>query len=256
MNRLTVLGCRAGSPRSGCATSGYLLEIERRRILLDCGPGVATALSAVMEPSELDAIIVSHRHADHCADLVALAYHQTFPTLRRPIPLFAPTGFTDLFDRLDDVWGIPSLSLMRTPLTSAFDVTEIEPGTPFTAAGVAVATVAGEHPVPVLATRFPAADLAFTGDTGWSESLPDWACDVGTLLCEATYPDGSEIELARHGHLTGSLAGRLARRASAGHLVLTHFAELDEVDLIRSQAASEFDGRLSVANPGARFDLG
>ena len=84
---LVVLGCCAGMPGGGQASSGYLVATSRCRILLDCGPGVAVALSAHGGAGGLDAIVVTHLHPDHCYDLLPIG--TTLPggryLVRRPL---------------------------------------------------------------------------------------------------------------------------------------------------------------------------
>ena len=72
--KLTVLGCNGPYPAAGGACSGYLLEAENTRVLLDCGTGVLAALPARMAPEELDAVVLSHLHYDHMSDMLPLIY--------------------------------------------------------------------------------------------------------------------------------------------------------------------------------------
>ena len=65
---LTVLGSGASVARPGAANSGYLVESARARVLVDCGAGVAARLLGATDPAALDAIIISHTHADHCVE--------------------------------------------------------------------------------------------------------------------------------------------------------------------------------------------
>ena len=95
-------------PADGQASSAYLVSTGSTRLLLDCGPGALTALSAVTTPAALDGIIISHLHSDHCYDLLPLgkslltgrlADPARYPTLPHagvvpgpPIPLWVPAG--------------------------------------------------------------------------------------------------------------------------------------------------------------------
>lgn len=247
---LTVIGCRAGSPDAESPASGYLLSAGAKQVLLDCGPGTIAAAAGHTDLGALDGVVVSHRHADHAADLVALAYHRAWPVRRPPLPLIAPTGFSDVLDGLDDVWGIPTIDDLRRPLGDAFDLVEVEPGTDAQIAGLRLQTARGAHPVPVLCIRFPDLGLAYTADTGFTETLVRWAANVPVLLAEATYVEATAHDLDGHGHLTGRLAGRLAAEAGVGQLVLTHFADRSLTDVARAEAATRYDGPITVATPG------
>jgi ribonuclease BN (tRNA processing enzyme) len=70
--RLTVLGRSPASPNPGEACAGYLVEGGGARLLVDIGPGVVSQLVRRHHPDELDAVVVSHMHADHVLDLVTL----------------------------------------------------------------------------------------------------------------------------------------------------------------------------------------
>lgn len=252
---LTVLGCRAGSPDAGSPASGYLLRAGDTTVLLDCGPGTVSAAAARTDMAALDAVVISHQHADHAADLVALAYHRTFPERLPPLPLLAPLGFAGVMAGLDAVWGIPTLAELRRPLTDAFDLAEVRPGATTEVAGLALQTEPGVHPVPVLCTRWPDVGLAYTADTGYSEGLVRWAADVPVLLAEATYVESTARDLDGHGHLTGTLAGRLAAAAGAGRLVLTHFADRSRAAEAAAEARAVFTGPIATARPGLAIPL-
>ena len=71
---LTVLGRHGPYPRPGGACSGYLIEDGATRVLVDCGSGVLSRLLGILRPEELDAIVLSHLHFDHCSDLFVMRY--------------------------------------------------------------------------------------------------------------------------------------------------------------------------------------
>ncbi len=102
--RLTVLGC-AGTfpgPRSGC--SSYLVEHDGFRLLLDAGNGAVGALQRHGGLLDLDAVLLSHLHADHCVDLVAYAYARIYPPAGPPppLPVYGPGGTEERLVRVFD----------------------------------------------------------------------------------------------------------------------------------------------------------
>lgn len=141
--QVTVLGCRSGMPADGQASSGYLVETASARVLLDCGPGIATALSAVSDATMLDAIVVSHLHADHCYDLLPVGKSLLSATMRFPggpearadearaVPLLVPAGARELFDRWAALFPVTTMPLLDKAFERAFDVHEYEPGEVF-----------------------------------------------------------------------------------------------------------------------------
>jgi ribonuclease BN (tRNA processing enzyme) len=259
-------------PADGQASSGYLVSTASARILLDCGPGVATALSAIAHPSELDAVIISHLHADHCYDLLTLGKTllsgrlldpERFPTLpdaRRkewpPVPLYVPTGGRARLDVLASAFPVPTVPTLDRSFDLAFEVHEYEPSDTFTVGDCKISMHPTKHSLPNCGTRIESEEgtFAFTGDTTSTPALVTLAQDVDLLLTEATLelPD-----LTRHGHLCASEAGEVAAAAEVGQLVLTHFITADETWLNGRKADAErfFGGPVHIAAPGSTFEI-
>jgi ribonuclease BN (tRNA processing enzyme) len=275
---LTVLGCRSGMPAAGQASSGYLLTTGTQTVLLDCGPGVATALSAVIEPTELTAVVISHLHSDHCYDLLPLGkqlLHALAARLRTEhpdtnpidalqridaagprIPLYVPEGSRAVLDRLAALFPVTTAPILDRAFDIAFDVREYRPGDEIELPGARLSLHPLRHAAPNCGTRVTAggATFAYTGDTGPTEDLDPLAADVDLLLAEATLdaPDPGP-----HGHLSAADAGAAAARNGVRELVLTHFPSGDPelLDARRRAAAAEFVGPIRTAAPGARFPV-
>jgi ribonuclease BN (tRNA processing enzyme) len=252
---LTILGCWAGGPRGGQAASGYLISAGTAHLLVDCGPGVALALSAQQAGAGLSAVLISHRHADHCADLLALAYRRCFPLALPPLPLYGPPDLRQVLDGLDTLFGIPSLPDLARPLSRAFDFRPVEPGTSITAAGLRVDTLPARHPVPTLALRWPELGLAYTADGALTPALIAFVRAIPTLLAESTYLSAEGHDLNGHGHMTAAQAGALARQARASRLILTHFADAVVAERCASTAAQVYPGPLLTARAGLTVQL-
>lgn len=253
--RLVVLGASACAPTSLGAAVGYLLEHDGGTTLVDCGPGVVAELARRGDLARLTSVVVSHEHADHSADLVALGYRRGFPERLDPLPLRAPTGFRRRVDGLDAVYGIPTLPDLAAPLGQAFDLTEVEPGETVEVDGTVLATTRAVHPVPTLTMRFEDLGLAYTADTGMSDALVEACRDVPVLLAEATYRDAAGVDVSAHGHLTGRTVGELARAAGVGRLVVTHLADPADGPEILAEARAVFDGPVDLAVPGMEIAL-
>lgn len=255
MNSLTIIGNNAGSPSATGPAASYLLTIGQTKVLIDAGSGSLAGLAARGVSRDVDGIVISHRHADHSLDLVAYAYHQSFPEQRPPLALYGPPGFGTYLDELDRVHGIPTLPTMLTPLRTQFALTEVPLGSSFTVAGLRVDTVAAAHPVPCMSMRFPEVGLVYTADTALTDDLITLSAGADVLLAEATYPTSDGRDVTTHGHMSGLEAGRLARLARAGQLVLTHLGDYADVEATVANARSEFDGPVSVARVGAELPL-
>jgi ribonuclease BN (tRNA processing enzyme) len=246
----TVLGCRAGAPAGGVAASGYVLQAGGQTLLIDCGPGIALEVTRQEWLNPLDGIIISHAHADHCADLLPLAYQRRFPELRPVLPVWGPAGVAQVMAGLDSIFGIPSLPALATPLTSAFAFTAVQPGTVFSSGALTIETLRTQHPTPTMALRFPGLGIVYTADGAMTDALVAFARGARLLIAEATYLTGEGRDLAGHGHLTGVLAGQLAQKAGVQELLLTHFADMALADATRSAAAAYFEGNIHLAHPG------
>ncbi len=269
---LTVLGCRQGMPADGQASSSYIVTEGTTRVLLDCGPGGATALSAVTHVSTLDAVVVSHLHSDHCFDLLPLGKtllsarmrdDRRFPTLPRlgatewpPLPLHVPAGGKAALTALAAALPVPTYPLLDRSFDLAFDVTEYEPGDILTAGSLEIRLYPLHHSLANCGMRVtgPAGTLAYSGDTFDVPGLIELAHGVDLLLCEATLelPDDSV-----HGHLSAAQAGEVAAAAGVGELVLTHFITADPEWLAARRADAEraFAGPVHLASPGRRFEV-
>lgn len=262
-------------PADGQPSSGYLVEDGPARVLLDCGPGVATALSAVTGPEALDAVVLSHLHSDHCYDLLPLGKGLLQARARRVlaerggdpmdalrhldqdtpgVPLYVPEGGRALLDRLAALFAMPTFPLLDKAFEIAFAVREYRPGDVVELAGCRLSLHLLRHAAPNCGTRVetPAGSLAYTGDTGLADGLGPLARGVDLLLAEATL---EATDTGPHGHLSAADAGSVAAAHGVGELVLTHFVSADPAHLAaqRAAAAAVFDGPVRIAQPGMRF---
>ena len=249
-SELTILGCRAGAPARNIAAPGYLLSHGNQQILIDCGPGVVMGLTADAGHDSLSAIIISHEHADHCLDLLALAYYRRFPVLLPPVPLYGPPSLKRALDLLDKAFDIPTLPTLSRPLAAAFPFTPVVPGQGFTIGELRVDTLASQHPVETLCLRFPDLGVVYTADGALSDALVGFASGARLLLSEATYPTPDGHNLLEHGHMTAFQAGTLAREAQAETLILTHLSDYSQAALSCQEARRAFGGHTVLASPG------
>jgi len=258
-------------PANGQPSSGYLVATSEATILLDCGPGIATALGAVAAPHELSAVIVSHLHLDHCYDLLPLGKSLLARALRYPrageapqawadidaVPLYVPASAAAVLGQLAALFPVTTAPVLDRTFDLAFDVREYEPGTRFTVGDMTVSLHELRHSAPNCGIRIESAEgcLAYTGDTGVSPGLLPLAAGTDLFLAEATL---SATDHGPHGHLSAADAARAARDAGASALVLTHFpsAEPDWLLARRDEAAREFAGNIHLARPGATFEVG
>ena len=249
--RLTVLGSSPSWPNAGGACSGYLVEQDDTALLLDCGSGVVGKLREVRDYADVDAVVVSHLHADHVLDLVVFASALTYGPRRLPAPdLHAPAGAGERLRELCRGGGMPADHIER-----AFGLREYAPQDVLAIGPLEVRF----QPVPHVGLTFAVgvqagpARLVFGADHGPSDGLVDFARGTGLLLLEATIdrpePDGQRV------HLTPREAGEHAARAGAGRLVLTHRSDELDADAALAVATEAFAGPVALARPGAIFEL-
>jgi ribonuclease BN (tRNA processing enzyme) len=220
--KLTVVGCSPAWPNPGSAHSGYLVTSGDRRLLLDCGPGVLARLREAEPWPTIDAIVLTHLHLDHCGDLVPWLWgHVLGPAKEIPGPqLFVPPA------------GLARISAFA-PLgrfLEVFGVHEYADGDTFEAAGHLVTPRAVIHygePAFALRVEHDGRILAYSGDSGPTQSLVEVAWDADAFLCEATL---LEREPEPHGHLSAAEARVIAAEAGAKRLLITHRGSEHPVD--------------------------
>jgi ribonuclease BN (tRNA processing enzyme) len=253
---LLVLGCHAGMPADGRASSGYLVTTDACRILLDCGPGVATTLSAHGGPGTLDAIVISHLHPDHCYDLLPIGTTLLRASRSAPVPLYGPSGTRRLLHDLAGLFPLRADPGEGTPFHHAFTVQEYRPGDAVHVGDCTLSLYGLRHAVPNCGVRIQSADatMAYTGDTDPTDSLTRLADGVDLLLAEATLAD---VDTSGYGHLCAADAARVAADAGVGQLVLTHLGSTDPnwAQARRADAARMFHGPVHLAYPGARYQI-
>lgn len=240
---------------AGGRSSGYLLRHDDAAVLIDCGPGTAVSLGRGGWLGRLDAVVITHQHADHAADVIGLAYARRFPDPLPRIPLLAPAPTLGVLRRLDDLFAVPSLPQMARTIAASFESSPLKmDGIPAAIAGLLrLASYPVAHAVPSAALRFSAGQesVTFSSDTGACGALIEAASHADLFLCEATYLDASPAELDHHGHLTPELAAAAASDAGARQLVLTHLARACDAAAAVAAASRHFDAApITVATPG------
>jgi ribonuclease BN (tRNA processing enzyme) len=239
--RLTVIGGSGGYPGRGRPCSGYVVEADGFALLIDPGYGVATALS-VGDGLTFDAVLISHAHPDHCADLNPILRARAWAD--RPLP---PLPVHALPGALDAVLALDRPEV----LADSYVLGDLERGEELSIGPFRVLTASLPHPRPNLGFRITAGgrSLVYTGDCGPSDALIRLADSASILLAEATYAETAPSEIV------GSLssAADVGREAAAGgvqRLVLTHLMpDTNEANAVAA-ATRYFAGPIAVARPG------
>ncbi|GAA2260916.1 MULTISPECIES: MBL fold metallo-hydrolase [Kitasatospora] len=250
--RLTVLGCATPFPSVDNPCSGYLVSSGDTRVWVDAGSGTLGPLQRHARLDELDAIWISHLHADHSADLLTAYYGALYADVRlaAPIPLYGPPG---IVDRLA---GFLTNTSVRSPIESAFAVTELHDGHQVNVGPLRLTSRAVAHGIPAFALRVEVAgrSLVYSGDTAPCAGLTSLADGCDVLLCEAESAkvptEGDQV------HHTPEDAGETASAARAGRLIVTHVGRFLTPQQAVARASARFNGPTDYAAPGATFEIG
>jgi ribonuclease BN (tRNA processing enzyme) len=245
--KLTVLGCAGSFPGPDSPCSAYLIEADGFRLLLDFGTGSLSGLQRYASLTSVDAILLSHLHADHMLDACSYVVVRRYaPEGAYPVlPLYGPAGVST---RLASAYG-------EGMLDDVYEFHELAPGT-FTIGPLTVTAERVNHPVETYGVRVEHGGrvLAYSADTAPCDALLRLAHNADLFLCEASYNDGDDNPPDLH--LTGRDAGEAATKAGAARLVLTHLvaAWCSEANTVESASAA-FAGPVEVARPGARYEV-
>jgi ribonuclease BN (tRNA processing enzyme) len=253
--RLTVLGRSPASPNPGEACAGYLVEEGGSRVLLDIGPGVVAQLVNRHHPDELDAVVVSHMHADHMLDLVTLRY--VYPWRARPsdkrLRVVMPPGSADQV--LDLARGVGNARHFE----DCFRLSEHDGRSTMAFGGLSLHPIETQHYIPCWGFRIEAGGrrLAYTADTAPCGGLSDLADAADLLLSEATLRtlDEDAAPPEPRGHLTPAEAGTAAREGTSRRLMLTHLPVNGDGTWARDRATETFGADVELAEPQRSYEI-
>jgi ribonuclease BN (tRNA processing enzyme) len=262
--RLTVLGKSPSWQDAGGACSGYLLEEAGTLVLIDCGNGVFGKLRERIDYVDVDAVVISHLHADHFLDLVPFSYALTYAPRQQPVPvdrwpgtdsparpaLHVPPGGQAAFRRLAGTWGPEEL------IENAFTLREYDPAERVEIGPLEVSFQAVPHFTETYAMSFTDNEghrIVYGADSRPTDALSEFARGADLLLVEATLPRPERTGM--RGHLTPAEAGELARAAGASRVVLVHISDELDWDWARDEAAAAFGGPVEVARQGATYEV-
>lgn len=262
---ITILGKSPAWQDVGGACSGYLVSEGDAQVLIDCGNGVFGKLRETADYSAIDAVVVSHMHADHFFDVIPYAFANSFPLRgsglegavepepveRSPVALFSPPGSTEAFGEVTGVWGMPDL------VPQSFEYREYEPSEVLEVGSLNISFQFVPHYIDAWAiavTGSTGGRFVFGADCSPNEELVGFAEGAEVLMAESTLlvpePDPDD-----RGHLTPFEAGEHARDAEVGRLILTHISDEVDPEWALAKAGEAYTGPIEVAAEGMKLEV-
>jgi ribonuclease BN (tRNA processing enzyme) len=242
---VTVLGCSGSYSGPGSACSGYLVRSGGTNVVIDMGNGSLANLLRHLSLDDLDAVVLSHSHADHWVDATGLRVALRYGLGREGLPVYGTRETRSL------------AAAVTAGLEPTFDWHLTGDGDEFEVGSLRFRLSATDHYVETLAVRVDdttsGRSLAYSADTG-----PDWSfrhlgSDIDLALCESTY--ATEEEAAGVLHLSAGQAGRMAADAGIGGLVLTHLWPESDPEQHRRIGTEAFGRPIEIAAIDERYDL-
>ena len=238
MSELIVLGSGTGVPSLRRASPGLLLISQRCKVLIDSGPGVLRKMLEVgITYQDIDLLLYTHIHPDHISDLVPILFACKYADLPRKKDLLCVggPGFEDYFEKLKRIhghWIEPQSYRLKVKETSQ---------KPFVFRDLRIFSKPMAHLPESVGYRIGfkgGKSMVISGDTDYCQNIVDLAFKVDLLVLECSFPDGQKVE----GHLTPSLAGRIALESHSKKLLLTHlYPACDQFDILK-QCREVFQG--------------
>ncbi|MFO1445476.1 MBL fold metallo-hydrolase [Bacillus sp. Bva_UNVM-123] len=235
--KLTVIGCWGGFPKVGEASSGYLLQHDGFNLLIDFGSGVLAQMQKLIQPEQIHAVILSHYHPDHIADIGVLQHARLILGY-----LGKEMECLSIYGHDEDEYEFSKLTYKN--ITNGVTY---KPDKPLIIGPYTIQFLQTEHPVPCYAMKIEAGGktLVYTADTSYKEAFIPFCRGVDLLLCECNFYGNQDGKNA--GHMTSYDAGTLAKKANVKNLMLTHLPQWGNFEDLKGEAAKIYHGPISLA---------
>ncbi|WP_425954641.1 MBL fold metallo-hydrolase [Xylanimonas sp. McL0601] len=277
--RLRTLGVAGSAPRPDSPASTYLVqvpadvvaagvasgvvppdvEVRDWDVVVDLGNGGLGYVQRHVAPHDLDAVVLTHLHPDHCADLsglfVHLKYHPERGAMRSGVLPHLPVyGPADVAERAGQMYGLHPGETMD----GIFDFRTLADAVTLRVGPLEITPRQVFHPVEAYGLRITGPSslrrgervvLTYTGDTDYCESVVEVSRGADLLLAEAAFVQGRDDVVEPGIHLTGGRAGRVAAEAGAARMVLTHLPSWTDPEVALAEARAEYDGPVELALP-------
>lgn len=241
--KITVLGIYGGYPFNGVPSSSYLVQDSGFNLLLDAGSGSLLSLEENLDPLQLDAVLLSHYHHDHAADIGVLQYYWQLNSGEKKHPIL------DIYGHAQDPINFATLTLPQVTQGKVYQDYETLNLGPFK-----INFLRTIHPVPTYAIRIENQSgevLVYTGDTAYFDGLVDFAADADLLIADTNF---AKDKTGRIWHMTSVQSATLARNARVKKLLLSHLPQEVSFTQILSEASVIYSGAM-IAEKGMKIDI-
>ncbi|WP_413627051.1 MBL fold metallo-hydrolase [Fructilactobacillus vespulae] len=240
--KLTVLGYYGGFPGKEVGTSGFLLQSDDFNLLIDCGSGVLMSLEKVIDPLQLNAVVISHYHADHFADVGVLQYYWQLHAKRYL------TGVLPIYGNTLDETNFSALDWPNSTQKFPFKENEVTNIGPFK-----LEFLKTIHPVPAFAIKITEKKtnkmLVYTADSQYFDGLIDFCKDANLLIADTNF---FENKTGTIWHMTSKQVGNLAKSANCDQLMLSHLPQTEKLNLLFDEAEAAAGAKVEVVLPKLR----
>ncbi|KYH34623.1 ribonuclease BN [Clostridium tepidiprofundi DSM 19306] len=239
MMKVTIIGCCGAYPDANKATSGYLVETDNTKLLLDCGSGVLSLLQNYISIEELDAVILSHYHGDHTADVQSLQY---------AVEILSRTGNRE---KILNIFGINQQPYFNKLSYGEYcKAYQINNNSIVKVGDLSISFSGNVHSMPCLSMKITYKDKSFvySGDTEWTDNLIELSRGCEFIICESNLYNNQLGKVP--GHLTAGEAGKIAAQSGVKKLILTHLPHYGNHNQLINEAKAEFDGIVELASSG------
>lgn len=237
--KLTVLGYYGGFPYQDQGTSGYLIQSDGFNLLLDCGSAVLISLENQLDPLKLNAVVLSHYHADHIADVGVLQYYWQLHNERYKTPVLPIYGHTldkNHFDALD--WPNSTKKV-------AFEAGQVKKIGPFE-----LSFIKTVHPVPAFAIRIQeiktGKTLVYTADSRYFTELVNFTKDADLLIADTNFFSDKTGPIW---HMTSTEVGNLAKESGVANLMISHLPQSGKLSVLKQQTEQAAGKQVNVILP-------
>ncbi|WP_099223663.1 MBL fold metallo-hydrolase [Listeria costaricensis] len=242
--KLTVFGHWGGYPLKNDGTSSYLLEEDGFKLLIDVGASAVSIMQNYVDPAELDAVILSHYHPDHVADVGILQHVRLLGNHEKRLPVLP------IYAHEEDERGFSYLTMKDISEARTYHETDTLEVGPFS-----ISFLRTIHPVPCFAMRFTAngKSIVYTADSAYQESFVRFSEQADFLFADTNF--FKEMAGKSRVHMASVEVGRLAKLASVKKLMLTHLPQNGSLAQLKNEAAAEFDGEILLAEKGLSITI-